>query len=177
MSASIFPEPECRCGRLLNDAGRCGHCDQQPVRISACTGDLKALLQRPGYERGDVAYVIATPEGEVTLRTVVDGVRLDIDRFGGALAGLVISETVLLDLVTDLMLCLRHGSEGLWAEGRQVLTVPEGALLLGEQVNGVRLTIDRQGGAVAWLTLDEAGVRELVTELMLSLRRQHWGAA
>ncbi|AFD28205.1 hypothetical protein [Deinococcus gobiensis] len=177
MSASIFPEPECRCGRLLDDVGRCGHCDQQPVRISACTGDLKALLQRPGYERGDVAYVIATPEGEVTLRTVADAVRLDIDRFGGALAGLVISETVLLDLVTDLMLCLRHGAQGLWAEGQQLLTLPDGTVLLSEQASGVRLTVDRQGGAVAWVTLDEPATRELVTELMLSLRRQHWGAA
>jgi hypothetical protein len=115
--------------------------------------------------------------GEITLRAGEGNLRLDVERFGGAVASALLNEVVTLDLVTDLLLILRHGAEGLWANGRQDFPLPTGLATLSGLPAGVRLTVDRMGGAVAWVDLDRDAVGDLAAQLMLSLRRRHWGAA
>lgn len=60
---------------------------------------------------------MTTAAGEITLRAGQDALCLDIERFGIAVFAAFLDETVTLDLVTDLLLVLRHGAEGLWADG------------------------------------------------------------
>lgn len=177
-AASLLPfEDQCGICLALLHSGRCPVCDLVPVKVSPATPDLAALLTGAEPQWAGTAYVVITPMGEITLRAGEGDLRLDVERFGGAVASALLNEVVTLDLVTDLLLILRHGAEGLWANGRQDFPLPTGLATLSGLPAGVRLTVDRMGGAVAWVDLDRDAVGDLAAQLMLSLRRRHWGAA
>lgn len=170
-AAKLFPEPECACGLLLDAMGRCWACDTS-VRISPATTDLAGLLAAPSFVHQSAA-VITTVDGELTLSMTADGLRLNAERFSGALAAVVLDEPQTVALAGHLLnmpgrhlLCIPLSLEGSDA-GRVTLWRVEG---------GTRLELERQGGALARVTLDDAAALDLVTELMLSLRRRHWGA-
>lgn len=95
-------EPECdRCGALLDDLGSCPRC--APLRISAPTTDLAGLLRGNGWGEERRELVTEVADGKVTLRAVPGGVRLEVERAGGAVAAVVLETGARLDLVTDLM--------------------------------------------------------------------------
>ena len=174
-AAALFPfEDQCRACLALLRSGRCPVCDLMPVRVSPAAPDLAALLAGPEPLWTGAAYVVTTPTGEITLRAGQDELRLDVERFGGAVAAAFLDETATLDLVTDLLLVLRHGAEGVWANGVQEFSIPSGSVTLCSLPTGLRLSVDRTGSAVAWADLEAAG--DLAAQLMLSLRRRHWGA-
>ena len=178
MSAATLLPFEDQCGTCLAllHSGRCPICDLVPVRVSPATSDLAALLAGPELLWAGAAYVVTTAAGEITLRAGQDALRLDVERFGRTVATAFLDETITLDLVTDLLLVLRHGAEGLWADGVQAFPVLGGSVTLRSLPVGIRLSVDREGGAVAWVDLNLEAVGDLAAQLMLSLRRRHWGA-
>lgn len=96
-------DPECdRCGALLDELGSCPRCT--PLRISAATTDLAGLLRGNGWGEERRELATETADGKITLRTLPSGdVRLEVDRYGAAVAAVTLTREARLALVTDLM--------------------------------------------------------------------------